>query len=114
MSADSEWLRACADGEIDDGEAIRLDVEPPVAVFYSDGEYFAVHDTCTHAQSSLSEDGYVDGDIVECGWHSAKFSLRTGSPSAPASKPLRTFPCRLVGGDVMVRVCASSDEKDAS
>lgn len=43
-----------------------------------DGTFYAINDTCTHAGASLSE-GNLDGQIVTCGWHGAKFDCRTGN-----------------------------------
>ncbi|RZI53825.1 MAG: bifunctional 3-phenylpropionate/cinnamic acid dioxygenase ferredoxin subunit [Pseudonocardia sp.] len=98
------WVRACAENEIEPGDAMKLDVTPPVAVFNVDGEFFATDDTCTHAVSSLS-DGYITKDVVECAFHFAKFDVRTGRALClPATQPLRTFGVRLEGGYVYVDV----------
>ena len=48
-----------------------------VLVVNIDGIYYAVNDTCTHAGASLSE-GSLDGTVVTCGWHGAKFDCKTG------------------------------------
>ncbi|WP_432842215.1 non-heme iron oxygenase ferredoxin subunit [Dactylosporangium sp. CA-092794] len=81
-----------------------METEPPVAVFNVDGEYFAIDDTCTHDQSSLA-DGYIDGDVVECAWHFAKFSIRTGVVlSPPATRPVCAYRVQLRGDDVMVDI----------
>jgi nitrite reductase/ring-hydroxylating ferredoxin subunit len=45
-----------------------------------DGSYYAVNDTCTHAGASLSE-GSLNGSIVTCGWHGAKFDCKAGKLS---------------------------------
>lgn len=55
--------------EIPEGEAkvipaATLGTPDDVAVFHSDGEYFAINDTCTHEDASLSE-GWIEGDEVE-------------------------------------------------
>jgi nitrite reductase/ring-hydroxylating ferredoxin subunit len=52
-----------------------------VLVANIDGIYYAVNDTCTHAGASLSE-GSLDGIVVTCGWHGAKFDCKTGKLSA--------------------------------
>jgi len=52
-----------------------------VLVANIDGTYYAVNDTCTHAGGSLSE-GSLDGTVVTCGWHGAKFDCKTGKLSA--------------------------------
>ncbi|MEY2430560.1 MAG: 3-phenylpropionate/trans-cinnamate dioxygenase ferredoxin component [Acidimicrobiaceae bacterium] len=98
------WLRACAVDELEPGEAIVVESEPPVAVFNADGEWLATLDTCTHDQSSLA-DGYVDGAVVECSWHFAKFCLRTGKVLAPpATEGISTFQTKVEDGVVYVDV----------
>ena len=49
------------------------------------GTYYAINDTCTHAGASLSE-GTLDGPIITCGWHGAKFDCKTGKLSAFPAK----------------------------
>jgi len=98
------WIRACSVDELEDGDALRIPTVPPVAVFRSGGEFFALNDTCTHGQSSLA-DGYVERDQVECAWHFAKFDLRTGSVlTPPATLPLCTYQLKVDGDDVMVEI----------
>ena len=54
----------------------------PVAVFNADGELFAIDDTCTHQDASLSE-GWLEDCMIECPLHAASFDLRTGKPTGP-------------------------------
>lgn len=97
-------MRACGADELPPGEAVLVDVEPPVAVFNVDGEFFATADTCTHERSSLA-DGYIDGDQVECAWHFAKFCLRTGKAlSLPATRDLQTYRVRADDDGVFVDI----------
>jgi 3-phenylpropionate/trans-cinnamate dioxygenase ferredoxin subunit len=56
-----------------------------VLVANIDGNYYAINDTCTHAGASLSE-GSLDGAIITCGWHGAKFDCKTGKLSAFPAK----------------------------
>lgn len=72
------------------GESVRVQGEVAIAVFNVDGELFAIDDTCTHQDASLS-DGWLEGCAVECPLHASCFDLRTGRPSGPpAKKPVRT------------------------
>lgn len=93
--------------EVDDlpaGEALKVErngVE--VAIFNVDGEFFATQDRCTHGDWSLSEGGFLEGDIVECSLHCGKFCVRTGKVKAyPPTEPLKVFPVRIEGGAVYV------------
>ncbi len=97
-----DWREVCRVDEVAAGAPRRVEGRVPIALYNVDGEIFATEDTCTHGQSSLC-DGYLDGDVIECAWHMARFSVRTGKPlSLPAVKPLRSFPVRIVDGKVFL------------
>ncbi len=98
-------IRVCRTDELDPGAATRVDVQPPIAVFNIDGDFYATADLCSHDQSSLAEEGYISGGEVECGWHFAKFCVRTGAVTAPpARKPLRSYEVLIEDGYVHVVV----------
>ncbi|MBI4861032.1 MAG: non-heme iron oxygenase ferredoxin subunit [Candidatus Riflebacteria bacterium] len=92
-------------GDLVDGQALSTFVgDERVAVFRIAGQFYAIEDRCTHDEGTLSE-GSVDGEIIECPRHGAKFNIRTGEVlSMPAVVPVRTFPVRVVDGEVFVRV----------
>jgi 3-phenylpropionate/trans-cinnamate dioxygenase ferredoxin subunit len=74
----------------------------PISVFHTEGEFFAVDDTCSHQDASLA-DGFLEGCFVECPLHAALFDLRTGMPTClPAKKPVRTYPVTVVDGVIYV------------
>ena len=95
----------CPEDEVWEG-AIHAAVLPDghkLALYRLDGELFATDDTCTHGAASLSEDGCVVGDKVECSWHNGQFDIRTGAACAmPCSEPLRTWPVQIVDGQACV------------
>ncbi|PSM38994.1 bifunctional 3-phenylpropionate/cinnamic acid dioxygenase ferredoxin subunit [Streptomyces dioscori] len=98
------WTKACSTSDLEEGEGFQLKQERPIALFNVDDEYFAIDDTCTHDESSLA-DGYVEGDVVECGWHFAKFCIRTGAVlSLPATCPVSTYAVKVEGDDVFVNL----------
>jgi 3-phenylpropionate/trans-cinnamate dioxygenase ferredoxin component len=81
------------------GEGVRVDAAPPIAVFHTDdGAVYAVDDTCTHQDASLSE-GWLEGCQIECPLHASFFDLRTGEVTAPpAKKPVRTYHVEIRAG----------------
>lgn len=101
----AKWVRVASTSEIPEGEGRYFDVDgEPVAVFHVDGHFYAISDVCTHEESSLAE-GELEGDVVECALHGARFNVRTGEVLAlPAVVPVQTYPARIVGDDVEVEV----------
>lgn len=92
----------CPVADLPPGDVRRVETEPPIAVFNVDGIFWATDDTCTHEEFALS-DGFLEGDVVECSLHLAKFCVRTGEAlSLPATKPLRTYPVTIEGGVILV------------
>jgi anthranilate 1,2-dioxygenase ferredoxin subunit len=75
-----------------------------VAVFRIGDEVFALHDLCSHGHAKLSE-GYVENGCVECPLHQGLIDIRTGAPcSAPITEPVRSYPVRIVDGQVEINV----------
>lgn len=102
-------IAVCRMADLPAGEAVRVETEPPIAVFNADGELYAVDDTCTHQDASLS-DGWLEGCLVECPLHAASFDLRTGMPTClPARRPLRTHRVTVSDGTIYVHPSAQED-----
>ncbi|KGJ72709.1 hypothetical protein GY21_13445 [Cryobacterium roopkundense] len=102
-------MRICSLADLAPGVALRVDtVSPPIAVFHTeDGEVFAVDDTCTHQDASLT-DGWLEGCEVECPLHASRFDLRTGRVDAPpAKRGIRTHAVTITDGDVHVLISAA-------
>ena len=96
------WIKACSTSDIEEGEGLQFVGNRPIALFEVEEEYFAIDDTCTHDESSLA-DGYVEGDIVECAWHFAKFNIKTGAVlSPPATCPVSTYRVKVEDDAVFV------------
>ncbi len=95
--------RVCAVADLTDGQALGVEIDDePVVVVYTEGEYFALRDVCSHAEVALS-DGEIEGCTLECWLHGSRFDLRTGKPlEPPAVEPVQTYPIRVVGDDVQV------------
>jgi 3-phenylpropionate/trans-cinnamate dioxygenase ferredoxin subunit len=99
----SEFVRVAATSEIPPGVARRVQVNGRViAVVNAGGTLYAVDDTCTHEDESLSE-GPVVGEIIVCPKHGSRFHLPTGRVlSLPAVRPLHTYAVKIEGDDVFV------------
>ena len=90
--------------ELKDGQvkAIKLNGEE-IALFRLGGEVSATSDICTHEQCVISENYYIDGEEVECTCHGSHFNIKTGENTVPpAAEPLKTYPVKIEGDDVLV------------
>jgi p-cumate 2,3-dioxygenase ferredoxin subunit len=76
-----------------------------VAIYNVDNTYYVTSDVCTHGESSLSEEGLLDGHLVECGWHMGTFDVRTGAPTGrPCVVPIKSYPVTIIDGQIHVDV----------
>lgn len=77
----------------------------PVCLAHAeDGNFYALNDTCTHEEFSLSDGELWDMD-VECPQHGSRFNLVTGKVTGlPAVIPATTYPVTLEGDEVFVEV----------
>jgi 3-phenylpropionate/trans-cinnamate dioxygenase ferredoxin subunit len=101
----SDYQRVCAVDDVEEASAIRVTVDgTPVAIVRSEGEVYAIHDVCSHANVALSE-GEVDDQTIECWLHGSRFDLVSGRPTGlPATKPVPVYPVKIDGDDVLVSV----------
>lgn len=44
---------ACPVGDLPEGEALRLDTSPVIALFNVGGEFYAINDRCSHGNASM-------------------------------------------------------------
>ncbi len=71
-----------------------------------DGGWYAIDDTCTHEDCSLSE-GELSHHLVECPCHGSRFDVRTGEVlNLPAVIPVGTYRVAVTGDQVLVDVDA--------
>jgi nitrite reductase/ring-hydroxylating ferredoxin subunit len=56
------------------------------------GKVYAIDNACGHSGYPLDK-GRLDGHVVTCRWHDAKFDVRTGQVLAPGAdiKPLKRY-----------------------
>ncbi len=102
--------RLCRVEEIPKDGGLRVCIAgiEPLAIFRCDRAVHVVQDTCPHAGASLAE-GWVEDHRVTCPAHNAEFCLRTGAPlSFPANETIKTFPSRIVDGEVLADLPTAS------
>ena len=93
--------------EIPEGKAKRILVKRhPIAVFNCGGQFYAIDDTCTHADASLAEGEFLhDKCQVACPLHGARFDIKTGEAlSLPAVTAVETYKVTVEGTEIFVEV----------
>lgn len=91
--------------ELESGTAHKVMVDGvAVAVVRIEDEVFAIADTCSHADISLSL-GLVwcETKQIECIKHGSAFSLVSGQPDTfPATQPVAVYSAKVVNDEVIV------------
>ncbi|MGA4669765.1 non-heme iron oxygenase ferredoxin subunit [Propionibacteriaceae bacterium Y1923] len=102
------WRVVAQTSELEEDLPLPVDVvtdageEFEVAIVSHEGEYFAIHNECSHGKVALS-DGDVEDCTIECYLHGSRFDLRTGAVlNLPATQPVPVYPVRLNGDDLEV------------
>ena len=116
MSSGMAGVVVCRFDDIAPNSARKVVVHGvPVAVVRIGDDLYAIGDTCSHADVSLSEGEVVcDTKEIECWKHGSAFSLITGEPQTlPATQPVPVFVVRHVDGDVVDEIETGSAGEEA-
>jgi 3-phenylpropionate/trans-cinnamate dioxygenase ferredoxin component len=88
------------------GTARRIDHgDRRIALVRIGDAVYAIGDTCSHAEISLSEgEVMADAKEIECWKHGSAFSLVTGEPQTlPATQPVPVYDVAVEDGMVVIR-----------
>jgi len=102
---EKQFVPVCKIDEIavDDRLLFEID-EQPIVIFNVNGELFAIGEKCSHRHGPLGE-GELDGFVVTCPWHGARFDIRTGKAlSLPAVKNVDSYPVRISDGMIEIGI----------
>jgi 3-phenylpropionate/trans-cinnamate dioxygenase ferredoxin component len=95
----------CALADLEPNSAKRFELDGrAVAVVRCGDDVYAIGDTCSHADFSLSEgELFCDAKEIECWKHGSTFSLETGEPQTlPATQPVPVYVARVVDGMIEI------------
>jgi len=105
-------VRVAVKSEIEVGKMKKVVLDDnDILIANVNGKYYAVDNTCTHFGGNLSE-GVLEGNVVTCPNHRAKFDVTTGKVvSAPAEalgrqdiEDLQTHVAKVEDQYIMVKV----------
>jgi 3-phenylpropionate/trans-cinnamate dioxygenase ferredoxin subunit len=102
-AANAGYVRVARRADVPPGSMIRVEAGGrPIALANVAGEFYAIDDTCSHEEASLSEGGLA-GEVVVCPRHGARFNVKTGRVlSLPAVRSVATYAVKVEGDDVLV------------
>lgn len=91
------WVETIPADTLDIGESTQyvLETGHKIALFRLDDGYYAIDDTCSHAEASLAEGDIVE-DNVKCSLHGAEFDIRSGA--------VKSFPAVIGVGAYQTKV----------
>ena len=100
-----KFVKVATKSEMADQSAKLLEIEDKrIALFNLGGQFYALDDTCPHADGPLSE-GSIEGEDVECPWHGSRFNVKTGKLTAPpALENVARYNVRVTGDDIEVEI----------
>lgn len=93
-------------GDIADGQGATFTVgDQMIAVFQSDGRYFAIDDLCPHMGASLAT-GHLEEGVVTCPWHAWRFKVCDGTWVDNPKLKVGCYEVRVEGDEIQVSVPA--------
>lgn len=98
------WYTITKKSQLTAGKPVRVQFRGrAIAVFLKeDGTVYAFDELCTHEDGPLAE-GKVEGKVIECPWHGARFNMATGKALAlPAREDIRVYKTKIESEEVMI------------
>ncbi len=100
----TEWKEVACEGDLTEGFGKYIELgDRQVALFFQEGNYYAVDNLCAHMAGPLSA-GDVVKTIVTCPWHGWQFDLKNGQClNIPHSK-VEVFPLKIEEGKILIQI----------
>ena len=107
-----EFIRVADKAELPENKMIMVVVDgKEVLLANVDSSYYAIANKCTHLGGSLVK-GALEGSIVTCPRHGARFDVKTGQAIGDAKiafikmsvKDEESYPVKVEGTDIFVKM----------
>ena len=96
----SDFVKIAAVADIPAGAGRTVEVNGrQIAVFNSDGEFYAIDNICKHKGGPLGE-GELDGKTVLCPLHGWAYDIRSGECLEDSECSVDKFEVKVEGGEV--------------
>ncbi len=99
----SDFRKVANTSNLAPGEKMLVEYQgSPVGLFNIEGQFYAIHDICTHDEGPLVE-GELHGSVIVCPRHGARFDVKTGAVrTLPAYAPVPTYQVKIEGEDILI------------
>ena len=100
-----QWIAAAKASEVPVGQFKQMVVGGKgLLICHTESGFYAVDNTCTHDDGPL-EDGWLEGNAIECPRHGARFDVTSGKVLClPAAVPIHSYPVTVDGDEVKVQL----------
>lgn len=98
---DFEKVAKVGDVPQDKGLAVIVG-KRPAALFFVNGEYFAIKDICPHLGAAMHQGFILENNVVACADHGWTFSLETGLSPHREDCSLPCYDVKVIGDDIYV------------
>lgn len=96
------FVKVAVIGEFSARKSKRVTVEEvDIALFFVDGQCYAVQNDCPHQHFSALHEGILNGRELTCPMHGWTFDLSTGQPTVGSGR-LKRYTVKVIGNDVLV------------
>jgi nitrite reductase (NADH) small subunit len=101
----AKWLKVCSLADAPKaGNVAEAEVEGvAICLANVNGELSALDNWCPHRHGPLGQ-GWLEGELVVCPWHSWMFHATTGIAEYPANEKVDALPLLVEGDDVLVNI----------
>jgi nitrite reductase/ring-hydroxylating ferredoxin subunit len=87
VSDDKSYVEVARVGEIHSGNMKHVEFNgKEIMIANLDGKFYALNDRCSHTNAPLSM-GHIQGNIVTCPMHGARFDITTGKKVSDPKLP---------------------------
>jgi naphthalene 1,2-dioxygenase ferredoxin component len=103
--SESNWIDAMAADALRSDDVVAVEIGGrDIALCKLGDAVYAIDNICTHGQARLCE-GFLIGHEIECPLHQGRFDVRDGKATCePAEEPLRSYPVKIEGERVWLRL----------
>lgn len=102
---DADWVEVGVVESVPPGASLRVSHEGiDIAIFNTGAGLYAIGDTCTHAEASLTDGEFYEdmrGWVAECPLHGSQFDVATGNAvSLPATGNTGKYALKVENGAI--------------